>query len=178
MDESHHARLTGLLDAAEWYVRALRGPERSPVNLVLSGSSGSGKSHVARRILKFAQGYGCEIITAKVISHWATVWIDWTLAAEADEESDFAEVRRQTDDATMVVLDDVGSEADRFKNGVPGSRLRRVLTDCENRRKWLVVTTNMSQKEALEAYDVRVADRLRAFHWFELGEIPSYRPKL
>lgn len=166
------------MDAAEWFVRELRGNSRNPRSLVISGAPGCGKSHVARRILKFAQSHGTDILFAKRLTHWATIWIDWTIAAEADDESDFEEVQRNIADSTFVVLDDVGSEADRFKNGVGGSRLRRILTDCEDRNKWLVLTTNMGQSEALETYDVRVSDRLRAFHWFELGEVPSYRSKL
>lgn len=144
--------------------------------MVLSGSSGSGKTHTARCIKKFAESWGPEIILTKRLSHWSCLWVDWVRIAETKDEWRYDDILHQIGEASFVVLDDVGSETDMFKNGVGGSRLRRVLTELEN--KWVVMTCNGTQKEIMDFYDVRVADRLRSFRWLELGDVPSYRPKL
>lgn len=162
--------------AAEWFVRTLRGPEPRPATLVLSGSTGCGKTHTARKIHTFARDYGPDIILSKKLAHWSALWLDWTAIAESDDEDDFRDVLYQISQSTFIALDDVGSESDRFKNGIPASRLRRVLS--EMKRQWIVVTCNLSQSEMIAQYDVRIADRLEKFQWVELGEVPSYRPKL
>lgn len=176
MDESHHPSVLQMTKAAEWFVLKMRGPELKPHTLVLSGSTGCGKTHIARKINAFSGSYGVDIILKKKIFHWSSCWIDWPRIAEADDEEDFLEMVRRIDESSIVFLDDVGSESDRFKNGVPASRLRRVLVDCK--RKWLVMTCNFGMQQMLDRYDARVADRFQAFQWVEAGTVPSYRSKL
>lgn len=176
LDESHHSKVRLLGSAGEWYCGLLRRKGTSKASLAISGSSGSGKSHTARCIKKFAESWGPEIILAKHLSHWSCLWVDWVRIAESSDESKYEDLLYQINESSFIVLDDVGSETDRFKNGVCGSRLRRVLTELEN--KWVILTCNGTQKEIMEFYDVRVADRLRSFRWLELGDVPSYRPKL
>ncbi len=79
-------------------------------------------------------------------------------------------------ESRFTVLDDVGSEADRFKNGISASRLRRVLAQTE--RRWMVITTNLAEETFLDAYDARASDRLRSFQWLEVGTVHSYRTEL
>lgn len=144
--------------------------------LSISGSPGCGKTHTARRINEFSKSYGSDILMQKPIAHWSSIWIDWPTVAESDDENDFRDVLFQLTDPTLVIIDDIGSESDRFKNGVSNSRLRRVLSATE--KKWVVITCNGSRKEIMEIYDMRVVDRLRRFEWVDMGEVPSYRPKL
>lgn len=179
LDESHHPKVANMALAAEWYVRALSVNDISRGrSIVFSGSPGCGKTKVARRIYKFSSAWGADLILAHRAFHWASLWVDWPKVAESDDESDFSDISQQIESATLVVLDDVGSESDRFKNGVPASRLRRVLTSIEKQKIWCVVTTNLSKEKMLDNYDARGADRLEAFQWMELGEVPSYRRKL
>lgn len=176
LDESHHPRVSELSRAGEWFVRALRGADARPCALALCGSSGCGKTHTARRIHAFSQSYGTDILFRKGLDHWSSLWLDWPTIAESDDEDDFRDVLYQISSSSFFVVDDIGSESDRFKNGVVASRLRRVLSHLE--KKWVVITCNGSLREFAETYDIRIADRLRAFHWVEMGDVPSYRPKL
>lgn len=154
----------------------MRGPNPKPHTLVLSGSTGCGKTHIAKRINAFSESYGVDIILTKKLFHWSSCWIDWPRIAEADDEEDFLEMLRRIDESSFVILDDVGSESDRFKNGIPASRLRRVLAQAK--RQWLVMTCNFDMRTMLDKYDARVADRFQAFQWVEVGTVPSYRSKL
>lgn len=176
MDESHHPAVGQMTRAAEWFVRRMRGPNPKPHTLVLSGSTGCGKTHIAKRINAFSESYGVDIILTKKLFHWSSCWIDWPRIAEADDEEDFLEMLRRIDESSFVILDDVGSESDRFKNGIPASRLRRVLAQAK--RQWLVMTCNFDMRTMLDKYDARVADRFQAFQWVEVGTVPSYRSKL
>lgn len=173
--EEHHPKVSDMIATAEWYVRRLRSPDKKPETVVFSGSSGCGKTHIARRIYAFSKSYGADIIDTKHVSHWASKWFDWPLIAEAEDEDDFDDFLYQISQASFVVLDDVGSESDRYKNGAPTSRLRRALEEL--RRTWCVLTSNLSQEEMCGHYDIRIADRFREMAWMEIGTIPSYRPK-
>lgn len=178
LDEGHHPKVADLAIAAEWYVRAMSVNDLSKGRcLAITGSPGCGKTKVARAIYRFARSFGADILLEHKAPHWATQWIDWPTIAEADDESDFEEGLRKISEATFVVIDDVGSETDRFKSGLPASRLRRVLTLLE-RERWAVITSNLTRSQLFDLYDVRVADRFRAYQWMELGDVPSYRSKL
>lgn len=142
----------------------------------MAGSPGCGKTHVARSIYRFAQAWGPDLIITHRLCHWAALWIDWPAVAEAQDESMFADILYQLGGATFVAIDDVGSESDRFRSGVAAARLRRVLSRAEN--KWVVMTSNLGLEGLLDCYDARPADRLRAFQWLDVGEVPSYRPHL
>jgi hypothetical protein len=104
------------------------------------------------------------------------VFIDWARLCERDREEAFEEAQREISEADVVVLDDVGSESDKFKSQQSVSRLRRVLGTCEH--KWLMVSANFSKSEWPHKFDARVADRLEAMHYLDLSGVPSYRPKL
>lgn len=148
--------------------------------VVISGSAGCGKTHVARAIYRFTQSFSVDLGFVRKPKMgeliWSSLWVDWPNIAETDDESNFRDMQHELSQATFVVIDDVGSESDRFKNGVSSSRLRRILSFLQ--RKWVVMTTNLSHEEFMDCYDARVADRQRGFQWMVMGDVPSYRPKL
>lgn len=177
LDESFAPAAAKLSKAGEWFIRAMSVNDTSRGRqLALAGSPGCGKTHVARSIYRFAQAWGADLILAHRLSHWAALWIDWPAVAEAQDEDRFQDILYQLNGATFVAIDDVGSEADRFRSGAGASRLRRVLSRAEN--KWLVLTSNLGLEQLLDCYDARPADRLRACQWLDVGEVPSYRPNL
>lgn len=166
--------------AAEWYVRALSVNDMSKGRgIVFSGSPGCGKTKTARSLYQFSEANGAELIAAHKTYHWSSLWIDWPNVAEAKNEDVFEEYQYRIQTARFIVLDDVGSETDQFRSGMPAARLRRVLSMFEGKPlRWVVITTNADYGQLVEKYDARAADRLRSFQWCELGEVPSYRPKL
>jgi DNA replication protein DnaC len=175
MDEDHHPRIKSLSIFGEWFVRSFSNNDRRRGTCaIVSGDPGTGKTHIARRIYKFAQSW--NVFLADVFKRCPQpFWVDWSEIAEGDNEV-FDNTLYELQRSQLVILDDLGSESDRFKNGIPTSRLRRVLTTLES--SWVFATTNLSQAELLDSYDARIADRLRAFKWFEMRDVPSYRTKL
>jgi DNA replication protein DnaC len=173
----HHPRVKELTICGEWFVRSIANNQRSEgTALMISGPPGTGKTHVARSIYRYVGAWGVDILLRnKLKSHPNAKWVDWPDIAEADDQTGFLDACRDIEESGFFVLDDIGSEADRFKNSVPTSRLRRILSRTEG--KWILATTNLTREECLNAYDARVADRLQAFKWFILPDVPSYRAR-
>lgn len=178
LDESHHQLIVRLGQAAEWLIKHASFNDSSKGRqLVVCGSPGTGKSHVAKRVVAFFQSYSIDLWYDRKWGHPPkAVFVDWARLCERDREDAFEEAQREISEADVVVLDDVGSESDKFKSQQSVSRLRRVLGTCEH--KWLMVNANFSKSEWPHKFDARVADRLEAMHYLDLSGVPSYRPKL
>lgn len=146
--------------------------------LVVSGQTGTAKSHVARKV---ARWWDTQKITA-----WDQGWLPWSdlpaaefvlwpLACTADNR-EWIDWLWQIRAARVVVIDDLGAESDRFRSGVPQERLLEVLNTCEG--KWTMITTNVHPDHWAKRFDQRIADRLSAGAHVGLWEVPSYRNKL
>lgn len=178
IDETHHEKTATLARWGEWFIR------RSSLNirdkghqLVICGNPGTGKSHVGRRVVAFIESYGIDLWREK---HWPrppkAALVDWARLCERDKPESFDDALYDIATADVVVLDDVGSESDRFKSQQNVSRLRRALEACEH--KWLMVNANFRKVDWTDKLDARVSDRLEAMHYLEMTGVPSYRPKL
>lgn len=177
MNESVHPSARQLACAGEWFLRAIANRDDSRgKHLGLSGSAGCGKSHVARNVYRFISSWSVDIGATLGAANRCVAWISWPQLAESDDEDDFRAALYELDLSFFLVIDDIGSEADRFKNGIPASRLRRILELVE--KKWVIVTSNLTLEAMIDLYDARNADRLRAYHWVTVGDVPSYRPRL
>lgn len=154
---------------ARWVRRA-----PGPTLLVLAGGTGCGKTAAARRAVAWARAIGVEALSrgwASVPSASLVAWSD--LASPECVRGDlFADRLRELRDESLLVLDDVGSEIDRFRTGAPIERLRRVLD--ERRGRHTIVTTNFGPSEWGTAWDVRVADRLCRDAEIVLLDAPPY----
>ena len=178
LDESHHPLIVRLGQAAEWLIKHASFNDKSKGRqLVVCGSPGTGKSHVAKRVVAFFQSYSIDLwYDGKWAHPPKAVFVDWARLCERDREEAFDEAQREISEADVVALDDVGSESDKFKSQQSVSRLRRVLGTCEH--KWLMVNANFNKSEWPKKFDARVADRLEAMHYLDMTGVPSYRPKL
>lgn len=144
--------------------------------LVLAGPPGTGKTHVCRRIARFLRDYA--------IDFWLAGLWPGRSAVPAIQYSVFSRVagldRREWEDwledatqSAWLILDDVGSETDRYRTGEPAERLRRVLD--LGRTRFLLISTNVTQSGWKDAFDARAADRLNAARTIDLTGVPSYR---
>ncbi len=143
--------------------------------LVLSGENGTGKTHIARALYRYA---GAARITAWDMGYWDRppnrVRVDWPDLVSSDEEG----VWRDALEADFLVIDEVGGEVDRFKSGEPKRKLVSLLGKRE--RKWTVVTTNIAPNGWAAQWDdgsgsgKRVADRLR--RCAKLVDLASVKP--
>lgn len=178
LDESHHHKIVTLARAAERFVyRMLRDWREKGTWLVISGQTGCGKSHVARKVARFWDLHKIEA--------WSNGWIlvdhlpnaefvTWPIACEAPRD-EWKEWLHGIRCARVVLFDDVGSESDRFRSGEPAERLREALEATE--RKWVIITTNIPADKWCSRFDQRVADRLNKAAHIDLRDVPSYRGK-
>lgn len=147
---------------------------------VIWGNPGTGKTHTSRQLRKFGRGVAFEAWQ----KHWSgicgnelptIVYRPWgTLADQKITKSDEFEswLYEEAAEASMVILDDIGTEKDEFKSGVPVQRLCRTLDVLEDRFLW--ITTNIEPRAWKERWDARVEDRLLTADVIEVNA-PSYR---
>lgn len=128
--------------------------------LVLSGRFGTGKSRVARKAVKAIQAMG--------IAAWYEKLRRQTIAAHAFNWSELAQIgpMERNDQSAWIdavevgaaLIDDIGTEVDKFKSGSTTENLRLLL---EARRDlWTIYTTNIPPDKWAECWDRRVDDRL------------------
>jgi len=143
--------------------------------LVIAGPTGVGKSHALRRCRRFlanhAVSFWSEGLWPAVPSVLFAVW-SRICELPKDEWDDWLyDLRR----ASVVLLDDVGSEVDRFRSGEPAERLRVTLEECWS--KWLAISTNAAPANWSKAFDVRSTSRLNAAVCLDLTGSKDYRLK-
>lgn len=175
---AHHPQVNTLAEWGEWFIRRAFNDHREDGTwLVLSGQPGCGKTHVARRVKRYLKDYNFDMYVRRGGARLPNIeFFDWPRLAEIPDEGNFAEASVDLMEADIAVLDDIGSETDRFRSAASNSRLRRVLDSLEGR--WLLVTTNIPQSRWNDVFGNRVADRLSAARYFNGEGIPSYRHKL
>lgn len=178
LDESHHPKVEEL---SKWIERFIKGAsintESKPMQLVITGPPGVGKTHAAKRIKRWFDAWSIDLWYHKKWDHPPNAaFIDWASLCEKKNEDAFEDALNEINGSDIVILDDVGSESDRFKSGESTSRLRRALSRCEY--KWLYVNANFAKPQWESKFDVRVADRLEAAHYMDMTGVPSFRQKL
>ena len=146
--------------------------------MVISGNSGCGKTHIARRVGGWAQAVAFQrFIDQRSSSAGAVPEVKFSefnevANAESMIEKEFLGWLVDVNTASMLVLDDIGAETDRFKTGIPAARLCQIL----NRRagKFTLITTNLNPDKCAEMWDARVEDRLNRDSLVLLMQTPSF----
>ena len=178
LDEGHHPRVQKLATWAEGFTkRACANRRDLPTWLVIAGPPGTAKSHVTKRAARYFGDHAVDLYIQGLWSDIPTAFRrDWTSIVGIDDEREFDAALVDMADASLVVLDDIGAEVDRYRSGLPAERLRRVLGAIE--RKFVLITTNIPREKWDEVFDGRVSSRLRAASYFDTTGIPDYRPNL
>ena len=171
-----HPKLQKLADEAESFCSRWFKNDTSKTLLVLVGSYGSGKTHVAKAIYKFCVAAAVSAFETK---RWgehsfpSSIFISWPEAADAFAEKQFGIM----DDAVsndLVIVDDIGAENDPWK--ICSDKLCQILSRRE--KKFTVVTTNVLAEKWEERFDGRINDRLlRNSIVIDISEVPSFAMK-
>lgn len=178
LDESHHPKVEKMARWAEWFCKRFANNHRADGHwLFIAGPPGCGKTHVARRVFRFATDYAIDI---RLSGKWHTainpLILDWPDIAAAEKEQDFDSFCDMIRESAVVILDDVGAESDPYKSGRPADRLRRILSLCES--KWLLATSNLTKPSLSALYDDRVSDRFNLARWCDMSGVTSFRHRV
>lgn len=176
LDEAHHQKVAALARWTERWIKAASTNARPARWIVFCGKAGTGKSHALKAAHAFLRDRGGAL--------WPTWWkagppsvrmATWSKVVGVTQ-GHWADFEEEVHAARFVLLDDVGSETDRFKTGEPTERLRLVLDLC--RTKWLMISTNLTRETFAKAFDPRIQSRLEQASVLEMSGVPDYRPKL
>ena len=149
--------------------------------LILAGKSGCGKTLAMRK----TSAYLIAARTAAAdLAHWpsppSTHWENWPALArsvsEGGKDAHMRDLMRDTMDADILFLDDVGADSDKYRSGETVDALCQLLNRREKR--WTMITTNFIPSEWAKQLDARVADRFwRNSVVCDLSDSPSYALK-
>ena len=177
MDEEASPGAKRIARFAEGWIKAAANNDPAAKSrwLVLSGATGVGKTHALRKAYQFLRNHSGDLWPRPYPTPPGVVSYTWSRVIQR-ERFDWDDIEVETQRARMVLIDDLGTEVDRFKTGEPAERLRVILDLCAG--KWLLITTNVPKAKFADVFDVRVQSRLERAVVLDLVGVPDYRPKL
>lgn len=175
MNESH-PKVAALAKWVERWAKAAARNERVPTRwMAFVGSPGTGKSHAMRAAHEFLSVHGVDLWK---LGHYSTPpsarFATWSKVVGLGPGM-WADFEEDVHRSKFVFLDDVGSEADRFRTGEPTERLRLILDLC--RTKWLLVSSNLTRETFGKAFDGRISSRLQQAAVLDMTGAPDYRAR-
>lgn len=142
--------------------------------LVLAGSPGCGKTHALQAAYRFLRAHAIDCWPRWYATPPSVTKFTWSRVVGL-EPGAWEDIEAEANRATMVLIDDLGSEVDRYKTGEPTERLRRIMEICKG--KWLLVTTNVPKAKFATVFDGRVASRLELAVVLDLAGALDYRAR-
>lgn len=146
-------------------------------NLILVGHVGCGKTVLGERLIEWARAVA---VTSYDRAYWpsppAVGFLRWQDIADQLEtgKQSMEETVAQAAAETLLVIDDIGADSDRFKSGKSTDALAYLLTRRQG-RGFTVLTTNIAQEAWASRWDARVEDRLlRNSTVIDMSECPSW----
>lgn len=131
---------------------------REPRWLTFIGKSGTGKTHLAKQLMRYwrevGKWYVCPRTGANLVKNG--IFKSWPRVADDMKQGDYGPID-DLSEFDFAVIDEIGAEYD--PSGFVVSKLDGVLNS--RLRKWTVITSNMSVSEISQKLDVRIASRLR-----------------
>lgn len=145
-----------MLESAARFIKAVKS-EANPYWLTFLGSSGAGKTYLARKIWDwYRKSPLCRPIHVGKDVHYAGSWISWpNLASELLGNQGYGALD-ELQQERFVVLDEVGSDRD------PRGHVRDCLCRLLSGRvgKWTVITSNKTMGDIQRDIDTRISSRM------------------
>jgi len=160
--------------AEAWIKAAATNRRDNGTWMVVCGPTGVGKSHALRASRDFMVNHAVDLYGEFWTCPPSVIHCAWSRIIDLDDEewdNWLYDLRR----SHVVILDDVGSEVDRFKSGAPAERLRITFETCE--RKFLLISTNLRPDRWVEAFDERVKSRMMRAVTLDMTGATDWRPR-
>jgi chromosomal replication initiation ATPase DnaA len=150
-------QLIAMMQAAWHFLEDFR-DGKQPRWLSLLGSSGSGKTHLAKTVWKIYRHdrnlFRASVENGEIV--YPGEWCDWPrLAGDLQSNSGYSELEELAS-AKLIIVDEIG--ADRDKHGHVRDCLARLLSTRVG--KWTLITSNMSLTAIRDKMDSRIASRM------------------
>lgn len=149
-DEKVKEKMKANLASAKNYVKNF---QKKPENLLLIGSTGTGKTHISTSIARELMHQGYDVIydsTQNIISDF-----------EADRfRSGWGREESKSDkylDCRLLIIDDLGTE---FSNQFTLSAIYNLLNTRQNKGLATIISTNLSPDELARKYEDRIYSRI------------------
>lgn len=121
-------------------------------NLLLTGKTGLGKTHISTAIAKVVIEKGCDVVYETAQNIFSDFEKHQFRSREGDEDP-----TGRYFDCDLLIIDDLGTE---LTNSFTVSCLYNMINTRLNHRAPMIINTNLSQKELRERYADRVTSRL------------------
>ena len=149
-DEKIQEKMKANLLLAKAYVRDFG---KNPENLLLIGSTGTGKTHISTSIANelIRQGYDVIYDSAQnIISDFESDRFRNSYAKEENKSEKYL-------DCTLLIIDDLGTE---FQNAFTLSTIYNLLNSRQNRGLATILSTNLTPDELARKYEDRIYSRI------------------
>ncbi len=149
-------QLRAMLESAARFIRAIN-RNANPYWLTYLGTSGAGKTYLARRIwMWFKKSPHFRSVHIGGNTYYAGSWIHWPNMASDLLSNQGYESLKELQDERLIVLDEIG--ADRDPSGHVRDCLARVLSARVG--KWTIITSNKTLGDVQRDIDTRISSRM------------------
>lgn len=137
------------------YCASIQSNIENGIGIILRGPVGTGKTTLGIAVLQHAllNGYGALFVpTASLLDNIFTL--------KATNIEDWASYEKRLRTASLLMLDDLGTETDKTDGWVI-TKLDAIISERYNRMLPVIITTNLTSEQMKGKYAERIIDRLK-----------------
>lgn len=146
-----YANMQLVLDTCREYAKSFSGDTCD--NLFFCGTTGLGKTHLSTAVAKCVIEKGCDVVYDTVQNILADFEDERFGRGYGDDESETEKYL----DCDLLIIDDLGTES---SNKFTVSCLYNIINTRINRKKSMIISTNLTQNEIRTQYNDRITSRL------------------
>lgn len=156
---------------AQWVMNAFHRNTAGQRILVLQGTTRCGKTHLATRAAQFLIAQTIE----RMWDQWQTDCPPNIVYCTEDQVMESPAAMEDARTADVLVLDDIGRFADRFRSGEDVAALCRLMDDRLRPGRFTLITTNIHPNDWATHWNERLASRLMGLtHRDPLARVVTY----